>query len=187
VLFLFTTAEEEGLLGARFFVSRPPLPTSRMVADVNVDGLAFIDTFRDLVVVGGELSDLDDRLERAVRPLRMSLGEAPRELWIQEGFARSDQLAFAEAGVPAVMVNEGFTWDHLGRDEAVARAIEWIATRYHTPRDDLGQDLSYAAASQHLRAILALVLYLADDPTPPMWEPGTPYAYARALAVARGR
>jgi Zn-dependent M28 family amino/carboxypeptidase len=187
ILFLFSTAEESGLLGARHFLADPPLPTSRMVADVNVDGLAFMDTFADLVAVGSDHSDLDERLEQAVRPLGLTLGVAPRELWLQEGFARSDQLAFAEAGVPAVMVNEGFSWDHLDRRQAVARALEWIVTRYHTPADDLEQELSYAAARLHTQAILALVLTLADDPTPPRWDPQTPYAYERALALARGR
>ncbi len=187
IIFLFTTAEEEGLLGARHFLSDPPIPTSRMVANVNVDGLAFRDTFSDLVVVGGELSDVQDRLLEAVQPLGMHLGKAPRELWMQDGFARSDQLAFAEAGVPAVMVNEGFTWDQYDRAEAVEQAIDWITNVYHTPGDDLDQGLNFEAAERHVQALLGLVLTLADDPIAPKWDPQTVYAYERALAQARGR
>ncbi len=187
ILFVLTTAEEEGLLGARHFLKNPPVPTSQMAAAVNVDGLAFLDTFDDVIAIGADFSNLEDHLERAVAPLRLRLGEAPPELWLQEGFTRSDQLAFAEAGVPAVMISEGFDWDHVDHDEAAAMALKWMMTRYHTPHDDVDQPLDFDAARLHARAVLALVLALADNPEAPQWAPGTRYAYERALAQARGR
>jgi hypothetical protein len=186
-LFLFTTAEEAGMLGARHFLDHPPVKTSHMVANVNVDGLAFLDTFSDLILVGGALSSIGDTFARALRPLDLEIGTAPPELWIQGGFARSDQLAFAQAGVPAVMVNEGFTWHHHDREHAVLEALRWLVTRYHTPSDDLDQELNFDASRLHLQAVLALVVTLAEDSTEPTWKPGTPYAYERALTRARGR
>ncbi len=187
ILFVWTTAEEEGLLGARHFLDNPPVPTSLMAAAVNVDGLAFIDTFDDVIAIGAEYSDLKDYLERSIAPLKLRLGKAPDILWMQEGFTRSDQLAFAQAGVPAIMVSEGFDWDHYDPDEAAALALEWMVTRYHTPQDDVNQPLDFDAARLHARAILALILALADNPEAPQWVPGTHYAYQRALAQARGR
>ena len=187
ILFVLTTAEEEGLLGARHFLKSPPMPTSQMAAAVNVDGLAFLDTFADVIAIGAEFSNLGDHLERAIAPLRLRLGEAPPELWLQEGFARSDQLAFAEAGVPAVMISEGFDWDHVDHDEAASMALKWMMTRYHSPHDDVDQPLDFDAARLHTRAILALVITLADNLEAPRWAPGTRYAYERALAQARNR
>ncbi|MCD4751190.1 MAG: M20/M25/M40 family metallo-hydrolase [Thermoanaerobaculales bacterium] len=187
ILFLLTTAEEEGLLGARHFLADPPMPTSRMVAAVNVDGLAFLDTFDDVIAIGAEYSNLEDHLEKAVAPLKLHLGEASRELWLQEGFTRSDQLAFAEAGVPSVMISEGFDWHHVDPDEAAVMVLEWMMTRYHTPQDDVDQPMDFDAARLHARAVLALVLALADHPEAPQWTPGTRYAYERAVAQARRR
>jgi Zn-dependent M28 family amino/carboxypeptidase len=187
IIFLFTTAEESGLLGSRYFLSRPPLPSSRMVANVNVDGLAFLDSFSDCILVGGHLSTLEASFKRALRPLGLALGDAPPELWVQDGFSRSDQQAFAEAGVPAVMVNEGFTWEHFTREQAVAKAVDWMMSVYHTPADDLSQELDYEAAGRHLQAIAALVLQIAEEQEMPRWHPGSAYAYERALAAARGR
>ncbi|MDZ7772581.1 MAG: M20/M25/M40 family metallo-hydrolase [Balneolaceae bacterium] len=38
VLFLFTSAEEQGLLGANWFVHRPPVKLDRIKAVINIDG-----------------------------------------------------------------------------------------------------------------------------------------------------
>ncbi len=62
IIVLFTTAEEEGNLGARYFLDHPPVPLSTMVANINIDGLAFNDEFSDVVGVGAELSDLGGML-----------------------------------------------------------------------------------------------------------------------------
>jgi hypothetical protein len=184
VLVVLTTGEESGLLGAQYFVEHPPVPLARMVAAVNVDGLATAGPVDGVIAVGGELSDLGWRLERAVRPLDMAPGEAPPELRMSEGFARSDQWAFAHAGVPAVMVNESFPEDPVERIRAVERATRWLVERYHTPFDDLSQEVDFEAAARHLAAITAFVVALADSPTEPVWRPNVPYAYVRAVSRA---
>ena len=184
LIILFSTAEEAGLLGARFFLAHPPVPPARMTAAVNVDGLAFLHSFRDLVGIGGELSDLGRRLGWAVRSLGLSVTPPPDEIWDHAAYSRGDQLAFAEAGIPSILVNEGFDWPGLTENEAVARAMTWMAERYHTPRDDLDQPLDFDAAALHCTAIGELVLEIANNPKPPSWHPMSPYAYERALSIA---
>ncbi len=184
VLLLLSTAEEAGLLGARTFIDHSPVRPSRMVAAVNVDGLAFLAPFRDLVAIGGALSDLDARLRRAVKPLGLEVARPPDAVWDHVAYSRGDQLAFAEAGVPSVLVVEGFNWPGWRRDDALAAAMTWMAERYHTPQDDLAQPVDYAASAAHCNAILRLVGQLAASPTEPQWNPDSPYAYDRLLSLA---
>ncbi len=110
IILLFTTAEEEGNLGARYFLDHPPVRLSLMIADINIDGLAFTETFADVVGVGAELSDLGRTLGRAAAARGLTVGE-PEELALgRAAFERSEQAVFAEAGIPAILVNEGLEW-----------------------------------------------------------------------------
>ena len=187
VLFFFGTAEEEGLLGTQYFLDHPPLPLSKMVANVNIDGLAFHDTFDDVIGVGSELSTLGRDLEVVARYLGLAIGTTSPELWSSESFSRSDQAVFAERGVPSILINEGFSWRHVSRAEAERRTLRWLREIYHSPADDLDQELSWTAARQHAAVVAALVLRLADSRESPEWHPGVSYAYERALSRATER
>lgn len=184
IVLLFTTAEEEGNLGAQFFLGHPPVPLSKIVANINIDGLAFRDRFTDVVGIGAELSDLG----RHVRDVAALYGfelSRPAELEVgHEAFERSEQVVFAEAGIPAILINEGLTWRHHSRQEAFEMTVEWFASRYHSPSDDLEQPLDFSASRDHLALITALVVAVADADRAPGWKPGVPYAYRRLLTLA---
>lgn len=184
LLFVFPTAEEAGNLGTSYFLEHAPVAPPRMVANINVDGLAFLDTFTTVVGIGGELSDLGGLLEDAVRPLGLEVTPVGEVMWSHEAFARSDQAAFAEAGVPSILVVEGLSWRHASRDEARRRLGTWFETRYHDPADDLQQPLDLEASRQHCQAVLALVWTTAEVRDAPQWHPGVPYAYERLLSLA---
>jgi hypothetical protein len=184
VIVLFTTAEEEGNLGSAFFLDHPPAPLPDLVADINVDGLAFVEPFHDVVGIGGDLSDLGDLLSRAVRPLGLAVTADDDVMWGHEAFVRSDQSAFADRGVPSILVSEGLDWQSTATAEATERMATWFETRYHSPADDLAQPLDFEAARQLSQAILALVIIVADAPRAPEWHPGVPYAYERLLSLA---
>jgi hypothetical protein len=187
VAFLFTTAEERGLLGATHYVEHPLVPIARTVANVNVDGLAHLDAFDDVIGVGAELSDLGESLERVARRAGLRVSEPAAVLAGSEAFAYSDQAAFAEAGIPALLVNEGFEGGSVPADVALARFLEWGRTRYHRPSDDLTQPLDFEASRRHTVLLLDLVRELADADAPPRWRAGTRYATTQARARAEGR
>ncbi len=185
LLLLLTTAEEEGNLGSQYFLDHAPVPPARMTADINVDGLAFQDDFADVVGVGGDLSDLGRTLERTAATLSLEVSRPTEVLVGPEAYGRSDQVVFAEAGVPAILVNEGFTWRHVGRDQAVTRTVAWLATTYHTPADDLDQPLDFDAAARHCGVIAALAHAVAESDREPRWRAGVRYRYERLLSQAR--
>jgi len=184
VIFLFTTGEEEGNLGARFFLDHPPVPLSKIVANINVDGLAFQDQFSDVMGIGAELSTLGRHLEKVAAARGLEVVRPAEAVIGHEAFSRSEQAVFAEAGVPAMLVNEGFSWQHHSREQAVALAASWFKQRYHAPSDDLHQPIDFSASRQHLALISHLILSVADADLAPEWKPGVPYAYQRLLSLA---
>ena len=184
IILLFTTAEEEGDLGARHFLDHPPVRLSSMVADINIDGLAFAERVLNVVGVGADLSDLGTMLERAAAARGLAVGKPAELAHGRQAFERSDQAVFAEAGIPAILVNEGLDWRTTPREAAVAKTLRWFAARYHSPFDDLSQPLDFEAAREHLAVIVTLTGMVADASLAPEWRPGAPYAYQRLLTLA---
>ncbi len=184
IILLFTTAEEEGNLGARHFLDHPPVRLSSMVADINIDGLAFAERVLNVVGVGADLSDLGTMLERAAAARGLAVGKPAELAHGRQAFERSDQAVFAEAGIPAILVNEGLDWRTTPREAAVAKTLRWFAARYHSPFDDLSQPLDFEAAREHLAVIVTLTGMVADASLAPEWRPGVPYAYRRLLTLA---
>jgi len=184
IIFVFTTAEEEGNLGARYFLDHPPVPLSSMAANINIDGIAFHEMFESVVGVGAELSDLGPMLKRAAAARGLDIGRLDELALGREAFERSEQAVFADCGIPAILVNEGLEWRSTPRDEAVSETLEWFAERYHSPFDDLTQPLDFEAAREHVAVILTVVGVVADAPVAPEWRPGVPYAYQRLLMLA---
>jgi hypothetical protein len=186
IVFLFPTAEEEGLLGSLYYLDHPLVPVHRTVANLNVDGLAHVDTFADVVGIGAEQSTLGEALARVAARRGLEVSEMP-PMARADAFTFSDQAAFAEVGVPALLVNEGLRWSHHTPQEALEHFAEWGRTRYHKPTDDLGQTLDFEATRQHVEVLVDLVLEIANDPEPPRWSPGQPGALAQLRTRAEGR
>ena len=106
VLFLAVTAEEQGLLGAKYYGINPLYPLEKTIAVVNVDAMG--NTYgktKDLVVVGKGNSELDQVLEfAATQDKKYLIPDAEPE----KGFYyRSDHFEFAKQGVPALYVDGG--------------------------------------------------------------------------------
>lgn len=173
---VFFTGEEKGLLGSSYYVDHPLVPLKSSVAAVNVDGLATFDTFNDIVVLGGEWSSLGATAARVAASLGLELSQPPPAFARPDLYALSDQFALARGGIPTVLINEGFKVRHRRPEEALAHAVAWGQTRYHTPFDDLSQPINWEAAVQHTEVILALVRALADEATAPAWLPGSPFS-----------
>ena len=65
ILFLFVTAEEQGLLGSQYYASSRSIRWRRPLAVINVDGINQWGRTKDLTVVGLGASDLDDYAQAA--------------------------------------------------------------------------------------------------------------------------
>jgi len=187
IIFLFTAGEEKGLLGSNYYIDHPIAPLYKTIADVNIDGLSMFEKFLDVVGVGQEFSTLSDLLHRVAASQGLKVSPLPSQFLAMESFARSDQIAFAQAGIPSILIAEGLLYENATPQQALDRMVHWTETYYHTPGDDLNQDINYEAAQQHCRFLFSFCHTLAHETNQPQWNSGTPYIIAWLRSIAEKR
>jgi len=187
ILFLFTTAEEKGLLGADYFLNHSPVPTYRIMANINLEGLAFMDRFREVIGIGGEWSNFAGWLKEAVAELGVTAVPMPRGFSAMDALLHGDQLAFARAGIPCLLITEGLAGETLLPQELMRRRLQWQRNYYHSPQDDSRQPLNWAAAEQHARVLRHVVTRLANSAFKPDWLPQAPFRAERMRSIAEKR
>jgi len=187
IIFLLTTGEEKGLLGSAYYTENPVRPLYKTIANLNIDGLALFDLFHEVIGIGAEFSSLEQTLAQVAATGGFSVGQLPPVFSAFESFARSDQLSFAKAGIPALLVAEGLQYENQTPEAGLQKILDWNRRIYHTPFDDLNQEMNLEAATRHCRFLFALAYTLANSPTPPVWKPGTRFHNARLRSIAEKR
>ncbi|MBI4545663.1 MAG: M28 family peptidase, partial [Gemmatimonadetes bacterium] len=151
VLFLAVTAEEKGLLGAKYYAEDPLYPLEKTLANINIDGVNQWGSTRDIVIVGYGNSTLDDLLAAAAAQQGRRIEPDPEP---EKGFFyRSDHFEFAKKGVPALYTDNGT--DYIGQPEGYGQAKrdEYTARDYHKPSDEVKPDWDLAGAVDDVRLL----------------------------------
>lgn len=169
LLFVALTAEEQGLLGAQWFVRQPTVPRGSIVANVNMDMPVLLTPTDDVIPIGIEHSTLQSVVERAAREVGVDLSPDPFPEEVV--FVRSDQYAFIRAGIPAVYLDGGIDATQRGVD---GKAVfeRFLAARYHRPDDDADQPIQYGDAGRLARLNARIGALIASDPERPRWNRG---------------
>ena len=168
ILFLATTAEEKGLLGADAFARRPTVPFESLVANVNMDMPLLLAPTRDAVPIGIEHSSLQGVVERAAREVGVAL--SPDPFPDEVVFVRSDQLAFIRRGIPAVYLDGGVVAADGGSLREPMR--DFLKHHYHLPSDDLSRPIHWPDAERLARLNHRIGLEIANASERPRWNPG---------------
>jgi len=170
VIFLFTTAEERGLLGARYYVQHPLYPLAKTAANINLDYFSNWGwgKTRDFSILGMGMSSLDDLAkEAAARQGRVVTGDTDPV----EGFYwRSDHVEFAMAGVPSLASSPGV--DFVGKPAGYGdqKRSEYIRNDYHKPTDQIKPDWDLTGAVEDLQVLLEVGYRVAQTPARPVWR-----------------
>jgi len=184
IIVLFLTGEERGFLGSQFYCLNPLVPLYKTIANVNIDGLSVFEKVQSVIGVGSELSTMGEILHQTIMPLGLFMEEIPKDLFRPDQFQNSDQFIFAQAGIPSMLVAEGFHYESTSFQEGVVRYTTWSGEKYHTPFDDLTQPLNFEAAAQHSTLTLQFILSLANGSTEPQWYDRSPFLSARLRTLS---
>jgi Zn-dependent M28 family amino/carboxypeptidase len=177
VLFLAVTAEEQGLLGAKYYAANPLYPLDRTVANINMDGINQWGRTRDVVVVGYGNSTLDDILAQAAAEQGRVLAPDPES---EKGFFyRSDHFEFAKKGVPALYTDSGTEFLDKPAGYGQSKREEYTANDYHKPSDEVKPDWDLSGAVEDLALMFNVGYRVAQSPTWPEWKPGTEFKAIR--------
>ncbi|MEZ5353118.1 MAG: M28 family metallopeptidase [Bryobacteraceae bacterium] len=183
ILFLAVTAEEKGLLGAKYYAENPLYPLARTVADINMDGLNQWGRTRDVVVVGLGMSTLDDVLLEAARRRARVLTSDPEP---EKGFYyRSDHFEFAKQGVPALYTDAGEQYVDKAEGFAEKKRAEYTANDYHKVTDQVKPDWDLSGAAEDLRLLFDVGYRVAGDEKYPEWKAGSEFKARREASLRR--
>jgi Zn-dependent M28 family amino/carboxypeptidase len=151
ILFMGTTSEEIGLLGAQHFANEPPVPLVSIVAALNLDTVAVAPAGGKVAILGRGTTALDPIIDETAR----QLGREPDTDREESSFLnRQDGWVLTKAGVPAVMVGSSFAdMGPLG---------SFLGDAYHKPEDDLDHPIQLGGAAEDTELLVALGRKLAD-------------------------
>jgi Zn-dependent M28 family amino/carboxypeptidase len=182
LLFTFFAAEEQGLIGSRYFAQHPPVPAGLMAANINYDSVNHMGATRDVTLIGAGKSSLDDIARHfAEKQGRQMLPD----LFPDKGsFYRSDQFNLARIGVPALYIRGGT--EFVGRDAEWGRKTmeSWTQVHYHQPSDEYSVDWNYEGMIQDAQLGFWSTLAVAQSDTLPRWNAGDEFEAARKAALA---
>ncbi len=182
--FLFTTAEEWGLLGAQAFVCDGPLAHERIVANLNVDdGIELMGIKRDAAPLGIELSTLGATVAQVAGKMGLRVSPDP---YPDEGyFLRADNFPFARAGIPALYM--GLGTDGVGQPKGFvdAKVKEYLDVHYHRPSDDYDMVvLDLEGSKQFAEFVRDVTIAVANGASRPTWLKGA--EFQRPSGIANG-
>jgi Zn-dependent M28 family amino/carboxypeptidase len=185
LLFMATTGEEQGLLGAAYYAKTPLYPLSHTLANINMDGVNPWGRTRDVEIIGYGNSTLDDMVTSiAARQGRVARPESRPELGM---FYRSDHFEFAKEGVPAMYVKSRTQYVDKPADYAKQKVDEYIAHDYHKVTDTVRDDWDLAGAIEDEQLLFLLGYGVAQSDTFPQWRPGTEFKARRDATLGGSR
>jgi Zn-dependent M28 family amino/carboxypeptidase len=177
VLFLAVTAEEKGLVGAKYYATHPLYPLKQTAANINIDEMNLWGRTSDLTVVGLGNSTLDDALTRVLTASGRAVRPDPQP---EKGFYyRSDHFEFAKQGVPALYVNGGVEFVGKPAGYGIQKRDEYESKDYHKPSDEVKPDWDLAGAVEDARTLFRVGYLVAQGDPLPQWKPGTEFKARR--------
>lgn len=169
ISFLVVTAEEQGLLGSKYYAEHPIIPLDKTVANLNMDAMNVLGKTKDVAVVGMGKSELETYLAAAAQKQGRYLTQEPRP---EAGYYyRSDHFSFAKVGVPALYAEGG----NEPIDDATAkyrkRANVIITGCYHQVCDQFRENWDFGGVQEDTQMFFDVGYNIANSNDWPKWNP----------------
>jgi hypothetical protein len=182
VLIALVGAEEQGLLGSKYYAQNPTFRPGKIAANLNYDGGNVWGHTHDVTFIGLGKSTVDQLTEL----LASEQGRVvkPDQFPSRGSFYRSDQFSFARIGVPAVYLDPGMDFVDRPPGWGKEQVDHFTDVNYHQPSDeyDPGWNLDGMITDAQLGFWLGLAVANADEM--PSWNEGDEFEATRLEALA---
>ena len=182
IMFAAVGAEEQGLLGSRYFAEHPPIKPGNMAAVINMDGANIIGRTHDVNVIGHGKSNLDTIVTRVAKSQNRIV--TPDHFPDRGYYYRSDQFSLAKIGVPGVYLHSGVNVVGKPAGWGKEKLDEWVQNTYHQPSDEYSDDWDLSGAIEDARLLFNVGLNVLQQNEMPAWTPGDEFEAARKSAIA---
>jgi Zn-dependent M28 family amino/carboxypeptidase len=180
-LFLFVAAEEQGLLGSKYYAAHPTYAPGKIAANINYDGGNIWGKVRDITFIGLGKSSLDAVvIDIAARQGRVV---KPDQFPDRGYYYRSDQFSFANIGVPATFFDTGT--DFIGRPAGWGeeQMEQFEELHYHQPSDEFDENWNLEGMIEDASIGFWTALSVANSDEMPSWNPGDEFEAVRKAAL----
>jgi Zn-dependent M28 family amino/carboxypeptidase len=180
-LFLWVTAEEQGLLGSKYYARAPLYPLNKTLANINIDAMYPWGPTRDVIVIGSGITTLEDILaEEAAADGRTLTPDMEPE---KGRFYRSDHFELGKVGVPALYPKTGNEFIGKRADFGAKMRAMYDGTDYHNPSDEVKPDWDLTGMAADAQLLFRVGVRVANAATWPEWKKGTEFKALREKSL----
>ena len=183
LLFMATTAEEAGLLGAKFYAEHPLYPLEKTLADINIDTVNPWGKTRDIEDLSDNNSTLDDLLAAAAK--RNGRVMTPNSQPEKGSFYRADHFEFSKRGVPSLYTGGGKDFIGKPANFGKEKKDDYTAHHYHQVSDEVDPNWDLSGAVQDVDLLFEAGYQVANGDKFPEWKPGSEFKAKRDEMIKR--
>ncbi|MEM6642496.1 MAG: M28 family metallopeptidase [Bacteroidota bacterium] len=181
MVFLAVTAEEQGLLGSKYYAENPVFPITSTLANINMDGITTFGPMKDLTVIGYGQSDLEDLAAEIAGDQNRYIIPDPDP---GKGyFFRSDHFQFAKIGVPALYASGRS--EHMTKGKVFHDSVEqvYLNTQYHRPQDEYQPWWTFDGMALDGELLMEVGYRVSDKEKWPAWKRGSEFKAVRQASL----
>jgi len=182
ILFAFVGAEEQGLLGSKYYAEHPTFRPGKIAANLNYDGGNIWGHTHDVTFIGLGKSTVDT----IVTGIANEQGrEVKADQFSDRGyFYRSDQFSFAKIGVPAMYLDTGTDFVDRPPEWGREQQDHYTDVSYHQPSDEYNDSWNFDGMISDALIGFWAGLAIANADEMPQWQEGDEFEAARLEALA---
>ncbi|GGI57597.1 M20/M25/M40 family metallo-hydrolase [Winogradskyella haliclonae] len=182
IVFLFTSAEEMGLLGAEYYANHPVYPLNKTVCVINADASFTVERMKTVINVIEGFTEMDTLVNIAASKLGREIYKGNGEMPPNNVFKRSDHYPFVKKGVPAVW-NIG-NFNPMNGDETETEKIgQFVRLHYHKVTDEYYEGFNSANIVFDAQLNFLTGLEVANSQLWPNWIPSSEYKAIRYKSI----
>ena len=168
IVFLLTTAEERGMLGAQYYARNPLYPLNKTLLDINVDGVNMWGRTHDVELSGMGKSSADELVAAAARGQGRTV--KPDSNADYGSFYRGDQFELARVGVPVVYLRSSSNFVGKAAGYGREKLLNYSAHQYHTVNDTVQAKWDTSGAVEDIELLFKTGYQAAQGKDRPQWK-----------------
>jgi hypothetical protein len=182
VLIALVGAEEQGLLGSKYYAENPTFRPGKIAANINYDTVNVWGHTHDITFIGLGKSTADQitRLIAAEQGREVKPDQFPA----RGSFYRSDQFSFAKIGVPALYLDPGMDFVDRPPGWGKEQVNHFTDVNYHQPSDEYDPSWNLDGMIEDAKLGFWVGLAVANADEMPSWNEGDEFEATRLEALA---
>jgi Zn-dependent M28 family amino/carboxypeptidase len=181
ILVALVGAEEQGLLGSKWYASHPTFAPGKIAANLNYDGGNIWGHTHDVTFVGLGKSSIDEIVTMIAREQGRVV--KPDQFADRGYFYRSDQFSFAKIGVPAMYLDTGTDFVDRPSGWGKEQVDHYTDVNYHQPSDEYDDSWNFDGMVADSLLGFWTGLAIANADKMPAWNAGDEFEAARLEAI----